>query len=356
MTMPDATVEYSAVAPKEPIGIGLIGLGYWGPNHLRVVSESPRTEIKAICDTDPDRLELMDGRTDAVAFANPEELLELSEVDAVIVATPVGTHFALGTAALEAGKHVLIEKPLAPTVGEADHLISLAKSKGLSVMCGHTFLFSPPVIEVKRMIDEGELGEIYFITSSRVNLGLHQKDVSVLWDLAPHDFSILGYWLGERPESLSANGRDSILQGVPDVAFVNLNYESGLIASVELSWLAPSKLRRTTIVGSEKMVVYEDNSPDQLRVFDKGISVEPPESFGEFHLSYRSGGIYTPKLSVAEPMATQLDAFVNSITTDERHPEHIGLARDVVAMIETAESSLDADGARMSVATHANFA
>ncbi|MCB0862228.1 MAG: Gfo/Idh/MocA family oxidoreductase [Solirubrobacterales bacterium] len=337
------------MASREPIGVGLVGLGYWGPNHLRVVEESTRAKLKAICDADPSRLERAAAKTDADVSLEFEELLVRHDIDAIIVSTPIGSHFSLGMKALEAGKHVLVEKPLAATSKEADQLVKAGEQGGLSVMCGHTFLFSPPVIEVKRMLDSGDLGDIYFVTSSRVNLGLHQRDVSVLWDLAPHDFSILSYWLDETPDSLIANGRASIVPDVPDVAFVNLSYGRGITANVELSWLAPSKMRRTTIVGSEQMVVYEDNSPEQVRVYDRGISVDPPESFGEFQLSYRSGGIYTPKLSPVEPMASQFDAFVDSVMSETTDRKHANLARDVVRMIEAAEISLQAEGVRTTI-------
>lgn len=345
----EQALESLPVTVREPLGIGLIGLGYWGPNHLRVVEESARAELLAVCDSDPSRLERLRGKTKADVSLDYEELLARPDVDALIVSTPISSHFSLGMRALEAGKHLLVEKPLAGTSAEAEQLVRFGEESGLTVMCGHTFLFSPPVIEIKRMFDNGELGDVYFITSSRVNLGLHQRDVSVLWDLAPHDFSILNYWLDETPESLTVNGRDSIIPGIPDVAFINLSYGQGFTANVELSWLAPSKLRRITIVGSERMVVYEDNSPEQVRVYDRGISVDPPETFGEFHLSYRSGGIYTPRLEPAEPMANQFEAFVDSAMSEGPDRRHTRLAMEVVTMIEAAESSLQADGARTSV-------
>ena len=191
----------------------------------------------------------------------------------------------------------MVEKPLATTREDADELVELALERERVLMCGHTFLFSPPVRKVRSYIESGELGEIYFISSSRVNLGLHQKDVSVLWDLGPHDFSILNHWLGKAPEAITTVGRDSIVDGVADVAFVSLSYESGLIANVELSWLSPSKLRRTVVVGSEKMVVYDDGAPEPIRLFDHGVVYSDPESFGEFQLAYRTGDILSPALT-----------------------------------------------------------
>ncbi len=249
--------------------------------------------------------------------------------------------------ALEAGKHVLIEKPIACSLTEADDLISKANKKGLAIMCGHTFLFSPPVVAIKEIIRRGELGEIYFVSSSRVNLGLHQSDASVLWDLAPHDFSIVLNWINEVPSSVSSVGRDSVGSGVHDVAFTNLVYPSGLIANVELSWLAPSKLRRTTVVGSKKMVVYDDSAPEQVRVFDRGVTIADPETFGEHQLTYRSGDIISPHLGTSEPMSVQLDSFIDSIKAGCGPPEYTRIARDVVGLIDAAEQSLHSFGSRI---------
>jgi predicted dehydrogenase len=247
---------------------------------------------------------------------------------------------------MEAGKHTFVEKPLAASTAEAADLIDYA-GQDLVLMCGHTFLYSPPVRAVKSLIDEGELGDIYFVSSSRVNLGLHQRDVSVVWDLGPHDFSILLYWLGCLPTRIRATGRDSIVPGIADVAFVTLEFGSGVIANVELSWLAPSKLRRTVIVGSKKMVVYEDGSAEAIKIYDRGVEYKDPETFGEWHLSYRSGDILSPNLASQEPLAVQIGAFVQAIRTGER-PEHgLSLALDVVRLAEAADRSLDNGGAQV---------
>lgn len=334
---------------RDMVNIGLVGLGYWGPNHLRVVQGSERTKLKWICDTDPERLQRFSNRTRATPTTDLDQLLEDSDTDALIISTPISTHFEIGKRALEAGKHVLIEKPMAGSSVEADELIALADRNGLAIMCGHTFLFSPPVVAVRELINSGELGEIYFISSTRVNLGLHQPDLSVIWDLAPHDFSILLSWLDEVPDTVSAIGRDSILPGTPDVAFANLGYASGLIANVELSWLAPSKLRRTAVVGSKKMVVYDDTSVEQVRVFDQGVQLKDPETFGEHQLSYRTGDILTPHLSSSEPIGVQLNAFVDSVKAGGADPEHTRIARDVIELIEAAEHSLNNDGVRTSL-------
>ncbi len=207
-------------------------------------------------------------------------------------------------------------------------------------MCGHTFTYSPPVRAVKKLLDEGELGDLYFISSSRVNLGLHQRDVSVLWDLGPHDFSILRYWLGEGPRTVAACGRDAVVQGIADVAFLTLQFGSGTLANIEMSWLAPSKLRRTVLVGSEKMVVYEDGAPEPVRVFDRGVVYRDPETFGEYHLSYRTGDIVSPHLDGSEPLAVEMEDFIACVRAGGTHHSQLELALDVVRMIEAAETSL----------------
>ncbi len=321
--------------------VAVIGLGYWGPNLLRVLIELEDVEVKWICDLDEDRLRRFATRyPGAVATQDYDAILADPAVDAVFIATPVYTHFALAAKALEAGKHVFVEKPLAPSSEECDRLVALASTRDLTLMCGHTFIYSPPVRATKQMLDRSELGNVFFISSSRVNLGLHQPDVSVIWDLGPHDFSILLYWLGEMPQFVRAVGRDSIVPGIPDVAFVTLVFPSGIIANVELSWLAPSKLRRTVVVGSEKMVVYQDGAPEPLRVFDHGVDFTEPESFGQYHLSYRTGDIVSPAISSSEPLAAELADFVQAIHTGEQPDAGTQLGSDVVRIAEAADMSL----------------
>jgi predicted dehydrogenase len=336
--------------PDKPVSVGVVGLGYWGPNLLRVLVETAGVEVTHICDLDEQRLDRFARRYPGLtATTRYEDLLNSSEVDALLVATPVHTHYQLALQGLQAGKHMLIEKPLANSSEEADELTQLADEKEVVLMCGHTFVYSPPVREVKRMIDGGELGELYFVSSSRVNLGLHQRDVSVIWDLAPHDFSILLYWLGQLPESVMAVGRDSIVSGIYDVAFVDLIFPSTLLAHVELSWLAPSKLRRTVVVGSEKMVVYEDGAIEPVRVFDHGVVYRDPETFGEYHLSYRTGDIVSPRLDTAEPLAAELTDFVSAIRTGKAPEASAALASDVVRLIEATETSLVLGGQQTDV-------
>jgi predicted dehydrogenase len=330
--------------------VAVVGLGYWGPNLARVLYEVRDVELRYLCDLDQTRLSRFERRYPGTRFTSDlDEVLNDPEVDAVCIATPVGTHHGLASRALRAGKHTFVEKPLAPSRADADDLVGIAGAEQRVLMCGHTFLYSPPVRAVRDLIDRGELGDIFFVSSSRVNLGLHQRDVSVIWDLAPHDFSILLYWLREVPESVSAVGRDSVVDGVPDVAFVNLSYASGLIANVELSWLAPSKLRRTTIVGSKKMVVYDDTSAEQLRIFDHGVIYEDPETFGEYQLSYRTGDVVSPKLDATEPLATELADFVAMVRRGHADLSQLDVAANVVAMAEAAQRSLDAGGERVAI-------
>jgi predicted dehydrogenase len=213
------------------------------------------------------------------------------------------------------------------------------------LLCGHTFLYSPPVRAVKRMLDAGALGELYFVSSSRVNLGPYRRDVSVVWDLGPHDFSILLHWFGTTPVSVQATGRDALTTGIADIAFVALTFPGGVVANVELSWLAPSKLRRTVLVGSEKMVVYDDGAPEPVRLFDRGIVLGEPESFGQYHLSYRSGDIISPQLETCEPLVAELADFVRAVRQGDRLRSQLRLARDVVWLSEAAERSLKAGGA-----------
>ena len=338
---------------SERVPSALVGLGYWGPNLLRVLAETPEADVRWICDLDDDRLRRMNDRYPATRTTRGfADIVADDEVEAVFLATPVYTHFDLAARSLAAGKHTFVEKPLAPSVREAEDLIELASANGCTLMCGHTFLYSPPVRAVKRLIDDGALGEIYFVSSSRVNLGLHQRDISVIWDLGPHDFSILLAWLQEFPTSVRAVGRDSIVRGVADVAFVTLVFPSGIVANVELSWLAPSKLRRTVVVGSGKMVVYEDSHPEPVRIFDHGVVYQDPETFGEYQLSYRTGDILSPKMETVEPLSAELSDFLSSARSGEPMRRQAELACDVVRLTEAADRSLAAGGAEIEIGRH----
>jgi predicted dehydrogenase len=324
--------------------VGLIGYGYWGPNLLRNYMELPTANVKWVCDPLTDRLDKAIARYPSVRPATDlRTVLDDPEVDAIVISTPISTHHEVAMEALRAGKHVFVEKPMATTVAQCDEMCEEAEARGLTLMIGHTFVYSPPVRTVKGILDSGELGEVRFITCSRVNLGLHRRDVSVVWDLAPHDLSILAYWLGETPLSVQAMGRSCIANGIPDVAFLNVRYSSGIIAELEVSWLSPVKLRRTVIVGSKKMLMYDDTeSVEKVKIFDQGVDYKDPETFGEFQLSYRTGDIYSPRVENTEPLFVEASHFIECVTTGAT-PLTDGLSgRLVVAALEAAQASLDA--------------
>jgi predicted dehydrogenase len=328
----------------------VVGLGSWGPGLIRVLVDTPGVEVTWICDSDPDRLERYHHRYPGTsATRSIDDVLADPDVDAVVLATPVFTHADLATRSLEAGKHTFVEKPLAASSTEAAGLIELADRNDRVLMCGHTFIYSPPVRAVKALLEREELGQIFFVSSSRVNLGLHQRDISVVWDLGPHDFSILLYWFGEMPTKLRAVGRDSIVKGIPDVAFVTMNFPSGMVANVELSWLAPSKLRRTVVVGSKKMVVYDDGGPEPIKIFDHGVVYEDPETFGQYHLSYRTGDVLSPKLDTYEPIAVELEDFATAVRAGASPDGHLNLARNVARLGEAADESLRHGGIEVSL-------
>jgi predicted dehydrogenase len=334
----------------DPVRVAVVGLGYWGPNLVRILYELPEAELVGVCDLAEDRLERIARRYPGVRRTTSyRELLEDPTVEAVAIATAVGTHFDLAQAALEAGKHALVEKPLAASSQEALDLTALAHAKRRVLMPGHTFLYSPPVNVVRDLIQAGELGDIYFISSSRVNLGLHQPDVSVIWDLGPHDFSILRYWLGERPSSVLATGRGCLMPNVPDVAFVNLAFPSGVIANVHLAWLAPTKLRQTVVVGSRKMVVYDDTSREPVRVHDSGAELDDPESFGEYRLTYRTGVILSPPIEPTEPLVIELRDFCHAIRAGAEPASSAQIGLEVVEVIEAAEQAMTDPGVPVTV-------
>ena len=332
------------------VKLGVVGLGYWGPNRVRAAMDVPGVTVDYLCDVDESRLERIARRyPGAIPTTRFETLLEDPGLDAIVIATPVFTHHELVSASLAAGKHTFVEKPLAASLSDARQLAALAQELGLVLMPGHTFLYSPPVQAIRDLIVSGALGEIYFVSTSRVNLGLHQSDASVVWDLGPHDFSILSYWLEESPVGVTALSRGCVMPDTPDVAFIQLEYASGVVANVELAWLAPSKLRRTTVVGSQKMVVYDDTSAESVRVFDSGVNLPDPESFGEYRLSYRTGDIVSPRIPVAEPLALELEDLCRAIRTgsDLRSTPQLGV--EVVRVVEAAERSL-AERARVEIA------
>ncbi len=338
----------------DPVRVAVVGLGYWGPNLVRNLHTLRGADLQMICDQNAQRLDQITRRhPTSRTTVDFTDVLEDDAIEAVVIATPIGTHYRLADAALRAGKHVFVEKPLAASSREAQDLADTARANGLVLLPGHTFLYSPPVLKIRELIDSGALGDIYFVSTSRVNLGLHQTDASVVWDLGPHDFSILQFWLGETPTMVSAISRNCIMPGTPDVTFIALEYASETIAQVELSWLAPSKLRRTTIVGSEAMVVYDDTSNEPVRVFDSGVSLPDPETFGEYRLSYRTGDIVSPRIPVAEPLALELADFCTAIRTATAPHCTAQLGVEVVRVIEAVDRSLES-GQRVMLAAAAD--
>ncbi len=321
--------------------VAVVGYGYWGPNILRVLIQNNIANVKYLCDLNKSRLEAVSQKfPDLKTTREYDDVLKDPSVDAVFIITPINTHYELAEKALLHNKDVFVEKPITNSVETTEKLILLAKEKGKILMVGHTFEFSPPVMETDRIIKSGELGNIYFITSSRVNLGIHRKDISVIWDLAPHDFSMIFSWLGEQPNEILTLGRDSVIKGNLDVAFMNLKFPSGVIANVEVSWLSPVKMRRTVIVGSKKMLVYDDTeNVEKVKIFDKGVDIENPENFGEYQLTYRSGTVVSPKLKNTEPLKNELMHFIECIT-ERKTPKTDGhSALRVIKAIEAAEKS-----------------
>jgi predicted dehydrogenase len=334
-----------------PLRTVVVGYGYWGPNLVRNVMESPDFELAALCERDLSRGQAFATKAPGIpVICDLDEVLDDPTIDAVIVATPPHTHHAIVKAALLAGKHVLVEKPLATTSMDAIDLVDTALTRNVLLMPGHTFLYSPPVAKVRQLIDRDVLGEMYFVTSSRMNLGKYQKD-GVICDLAPHDISILLHWIDEPIVQVAASGRSVFQDGVPETAFLTLTFAGGAAANIELSWLAPRKVRQMVVVGSQRMVQYDDTSSDEpIRVFDRGMEFETPENFGEYQLTYRSGDIITPRLEPAEPLALELQDFAHCIRTGATPRSHAYLGVEVVAAMEAAQESLRRGGVPVSVA------
>ena len=329
------------------IGVVVVGYGYWGPNIVRNVLERPELELLALCELDADKAARFSARYPGIpTVSDYDGVLADPAVKAVCIATPPRTHHPLARRALLAGKHVLVEKPLATTTLDAEELVVLAEERGLTLMPGHTFLYSPPVNKIHRLIASGDLGEVYFVTSSRMNLGIYQPD-GVVCDLAPHDLSILLHWLDRRVVSVTASGRSIFQSGVPETAFVSLTFEGGATANVQVSWLAPRKVRQMVIVGSKRMIQYDDAAPDtSVRVYDRGLDLQlpAPASFGEHQLTYRSGDMVAPRIDAAEPLSLELEDFARAILTGSRPRSHARLGLEIVRVLDAAKLSLERRG------------
>ena len=314
-------------------------------------------EFAGLCELDPARAAAFSARVPgAPVFTDLAQVVEDPTIDAVLVATPPRTHHAIVAQALRGGKHVLVEKPLAKTAAEARDLIEIANAGNLVLMPGHTFLYSPPVNKVKDLIRSGSLGEIYFVTSSRMNLGKYQSD-GVVCDLAPHDLSILLYLLEQKIVSISASARSVFQDGVPEAAFLTITFTSGTMANVQMSWLAPRKVREMVVVGSQQMVQYDDTANDEaVRVYDRGMDFQTPNNFGEHQLSYRSGDILIPRVNAAEPLSLELEDFAKAILTGSQPRSHAELGFEIVAAVEAAEASLSRGGEPVALASRLSAA
>jgi predicted dehydrogenase len=334
-----------------PLRTAVVGYGYWGPNLVRNVAERPELTLMALCESDPLRATEFAKRVPGVpVFGDLEAILRSPEVEAIVVATPPRTHYAIAKRALDAGKHVLVEKPLATTTSDARDLVATAKERDLVLMPGHTFVYSPAVNKVRDLIKGGELGEVYFVTSSRMNLGKYQQD-GVVCDLAPHDLSILMYWLEQPVVQISTAARSVFQDGVPETAFISLLFEQGAAANIQISWLAPRKVRQMVVVGSKRMVQYDDGASDEsVRIYDRGMEFTTPANFGEYQLTYRSGDVILPRIDVAEPLGLELADFARAIRTGSEPRSNAQLGLDIVVAIEGAQESLERGGEPVSLA------
>ncbi len=336
------------------IRMGVIGCGYWGPNLIRNFHNNADVELAAIADLDAQRLQKVGAMYPQVKrTTDPQDLIGDPALDAIVVATPVSSHFPLGLAALEAGKHLFLEKPMAASSAECRRLLAAAEARDRVIMVGHTFLFSPAVRKIRSLIDSGDLGDIYYVAVTRVNLGIFQKDVNVVWDLAPHDVAMLNSLFGANPTVVSATGRCYVQteKCIEDVAFLTLEYPGRQIAHIHVSWLDPNKIRRATFVGSRKMLVYDDIDPtEKIKVYDKGVEVQPHyEGFGEFQLTLRSGDIFVPRVDMTEPLKIEAQHFVDVIAGRAApiSSGHHGL--EVVEVLERACQSIKEDGRPIAV-------
>ena len=327
--------------------VAQIGCGYWGPNLLRNFANLANCQVKYLVDSSPERREYVKMNHPQISVTEDiQKVLDDSEVQALIIATPAGTHFELGRKALDYGKHIFVEKPLAQKVDEVDELIACAARAKRIIMAGHTFIYNNAVRYVKQLIDEGSLGDIRYIYSQRLNLGRIRSDVDALWNLAPHDVSVIQYWLDDlKPERVLRFGMDYIQQGIDDVVFLQIQYAKKVIAGIHVSWLDPQKTRKMVVVGSKKMVIYDDLADDKIAIFDKGI--DPKAVLGErmdfdgppmLSYAYRSGDVLLPKVHNLEPLRTEVQHFIDCIGTGSEPITGAKHARSVVEILERAQA------------------
>jgi predicted dehydrogenase len=326
------------------VRVGVIGYGYWGPNIVRNLHGLENCQLAAICDKSPAALQRAGRVYPGMHLTTDfQEVLTSPEIDAIAVVTPVWTHYDLAKAALTNGKHVFVEKPLTSTARQAEELIELAERKNLKLMVDHTFLFSGAVRKIRELVDDGTLGPLYYFDSTRVNLGLFQHDVSVVWDLAPHDLSIMDYIISERPEAVVATGAKH-LNGHVDMAFITVYFPNNIVAHVNVNWLSPVKVRTTLIGGRDKMLVWNDLEPDEkIKIYDKGVHIangQGVQGVYDILVSYRTGDVWAPKVDQTEALKVELGYFIDCIMND-RTPSNNGEAGlRVVRLLEAAEKSL----------------
>tara|TARA_Y100000294_G_scaffold39031_1_gene35191 strand:- start:637 stop:1653 length:1017 start_codon:yes stop_codon:yes gene_type:complete len=334
------------------IKIGVVGCGYWGPNLIRNFNGLEDVEVAYICDLNEDRLAHLKRTYPMIkSTTNYDDLLRETSLNAICIATPVFTHYLLAKKALEQKKHVLIEKPITSKSEDAIELINLAKKNNLKIMVGHTFEYAPAVRMLKEIINKNELGKIIYISSTRVNLGLFQDDINVVWDLAPHDISIINYLLEDSPVSINANGSANYKKKIEDVAFVAIRYPNDVIAHLHLSWLDPCKIRKLTIVGDKKMAVYDDlNAEEPIKIYDKGVEKQPYyDTFGEFKLLYKFGNTYSPKIENSEPLKIECSHFIDCIKNGKEPKSNGYSGYKVVQVLEAAQISISNDGKAVSI-------
>lgn len=336
------------------VGLGIIGLGHWGPNYLRIFSGMEDVQVIACADLDEARHQKLKHSHPSTQFTRKaEDILNDPKISAVIIATPTSTHRELAKAALAKGKDLLVEKPLTQTAEEALTLVKLAEEKGRILMVGHTFLYNPGVQALRKMIRKGELGRLHYFSAVRTNLGPIRQDVNALLDLAPHDVSMLLYWLEQMPESVTATGACYLNPKVEDITFLTLKFPNSVLAQVHVSWLEPVKVRRTTVIGDRKMAVFNDiDAMEPLRVFDKGVTLSPRpySNFQEFQTIIREGDVVIPKIPFAEPLQKQCAAFLTALTS-RKSPESDGrFGMRVVQVLEAAMKSIKTGGQPTAVA------
>ncbi|MFT3868879.1 MAG: Gfo/Idh/MocA family oxidoreductase [Nibricoccus sp.] len=338
---------------KTGIKLGVVGCGYWGPNLIRNFRSLQDCQLKTMCDISEARLKHLKGLYPEVGCeTNYDRMLEGNNHDAIVIATSVRFHYPMAKAALNAGKHVMIEKPLAASTAECEELIDIAKAKGVILMVGHTFLYSPPVRKIKEIVDSGDIGEIRYISARRLNLGLFQKDINVAWDLAPHDISVILYILGEQPKTINCNGTAHVTRGIEDVTTMYLQFSKERSAIIQSSWLDPRKVREMTIVGSKRMIVYDDLMPqEKIKIFDARVERPPHyDTFAEFHYAYHYGDIYAPYIKQDEPLKTECQHFLDCIKNGTTPITSGQKGLEVVRILEASSESLKLGGAAVEFA------